>query len=167
MDTIDLLTFSVQNFVFGVWTQQVEELLKAESRSDSAQAGGEYTILYRQRDLRVIDLSKYLKVRISPRDQQTADRLFEPQSNGKSSRERMGNLSEDSFFSSKILVIKHQEHKYLGIHVENVKHIVTTTFDHIYALPKIMERQKQIAGLWGIAMLHEEVALLIDLTQLA
>ena len=167
MDTIDLLTFSVQNLVFGVWTQQVEELLKAERRSDSAESDEEYTILYRQRYLRVIDFSKYLKLRASRQEQQRADWTIKPQSDAKSSLEHTGNLADDSVVSSKILVIKNQEHEYIGIHVENVKHILTTTFEHIYALPKIMERQKQIAGLWGIALFHEEVVLLIDLAQLA
>ncbi|GAK60050.1 hypothetical protein U27_07037 [Candidatus Vecturithrix granuli] len=167
MDTIDLLIFSVQNLVFGVWAQQVEELLKAENRLDLAEADKEYTIPYRQRDLRVIDFSKYLKLRTPRRELQKADSAFEPQSNAKSPFECTCNLSDDSFFSSKILVIKNRKHEYMGIHVENVKHIVTMTFDHIYALPKIMEQQKQIAELWGIAFFHEEVVLLIDLTQLA
>lgn len=167
MDTIDLLTFSAQNLVFGVWAQQVEELLKAEHRSDSAEADEEYTILYGQRTLRVIDFSKYLKLCASRQAQQRADGAITPQSDAKSSLERSDNLADDPVVSSKILVIKNQEHEYIGIHVENVKHIVTTTFKYIYALPKIMERQKQIAGLWGIARFHEEVILLFDLTQLA
>lgn len=167
MDTIDLLIFSVHNLVFGIWTQQVEELLKAESRSDSAENDEEYTIRYRQQNLRVIDFSKYLKLRGSRQEQQRADWAIKLRSDIKSPPGRSGNLADDSLFSAKILVIKNQEYDYIGIHVENVKHILTTAIDHIYVLPKIMERQKQIAGLWGIALLHEEVVLLIDFTQLA
>lgn len=167
MDTIDLLIFSVHNLVFGIWTQQVEELLKAEGRADSAENDEEYTIRYRQRDLRVIDFSKYLKLHGSRQEQQRADWAIKPQSDIKSPLGRSDNLADDSLFSAKILVIKNQEHDYIGIHVENVKHILTTPIDHIYVLPKILERQKQIAGLCGIALLHEKIVLLIDLAQLA
>lgn len=165
MDVIDLLIFSAGNLVFGAWAQQIEELLKAERPEMPAEAAEEYITFYRQRELRVVNLAKRLKLGEANEQQQRTDTVFTPQPNVTYSLEHPCHRPETSGISAKILVIKRQECEYTGIQVESVQQLVTTTLHQIYALPKILEKQKQIAGLCGLVFLHGKVVVLLDLTQ--
>lgn len=145
--TIDILLFSSQNLLFGVYAGHIEELLTEENRGNSEADKYDDTIRYRQQKLHVIDFSLYLA--------QT-----QPQSDWSGS-----SLPDDSFSSPKILVIRQQEKDSIGIRVEHVLKFLTIRLDQIQSLPTIMQKRKYLPGLWGCVFLEERLVLLIDLTQ--
>jgi chemotaxis signal transduction protein len=127
-----------------------------ESWPVTEETGSEYTISYKNQELRVIDFSKRLKL-----DEKQVNNLYLTSSSDRVERDPIA-----SELSSKILIIKHQYEGYIGVRIANPKKLITVSIDQIYALPVIMQKNKRIQGLWGIALVDDTPVILIDLERL-
>ena len=157
---MNLLLFSAHSLSFGVYAEQVEALLKADTiPPGSEKADSACTISYKGRDIRVIDFSYHLGLTGTSGSYGDGPRLPE---DGLAKRQE-----EDSAFvsSSKVLIVRHRKKGYIGIHVENPKKLLTISINQIHALPMIIEKNKHIESLWGIALIDERPVMLIDLEQ--
>lgn len=145
---IHLLVFSVQHVFFGVWAEQVEELLESPMVNKQEEVSPESTISYKGQDIRVINFSNQVDTRRSnvvPKYRKYVD----------------------SYISSpKILIIKRRDEGYLGICVDNLEDLATISIEQVHSLPMIMQNVRRIQGLWGIALVKERPVMLIDLAQL-
>lgn len=164
--SINLLLFSVQNIIFGVHADQVEELLKAESCSVAEKDSCEYTISYKNQELRVLNFSEKLQLDKRPKSEHNMATSQEDNSESFMFSDPLTFPSSIHTTSPKILVIKHQHEGYIGFHIKGLRKLITISLDQIHALPFIMQRKKQIQGLWGIALLDEGLVILINLEQL-
>jgi len=148
---INLLLFSAKTLSFGVYAEQVEELLEAKIFSEPEETGSESTIPYKGQDIRVTDLSGRLE-------------LEERQKITMSAGHRREDFSPLS--SPRILIIKCQNGGYVGVRVENLNKLLTISIDQVHALPIIMQKKKRIQAIWGIALVDNQPIILIDLEQL-
>ena len=157
---VNLLLFSAYNLSFGVYAEQVEELLEDRTPEEWEEGNTEYTILYKGQDIRVTDFSTWIKKERGTRNEES----LELQGSGLVPEPR----EHDDFYipSPKILIIKHQDEGYSGVRIDDLEDLTTVSIKHIYSLPVIMQKTKRIQGLWGIALVKSRPVILIDLTQL-
>lgn len=157
---VNLLLFSVQNLLFGVCAEQVEELLKDRVPEEQEERDTESIILYKGQNIRIIDFSTWIKQERGTRNEE----FFELQETNivPNSREY------DDFYipSPKTLIIKHRAEGYVGVRIDYLDDLATVSIKHIHSLPIIMQKTKRIQGLWGIALVKSRPAILIDLSQL-
>lgn len=157
--TIDVLLFSSQGLIFGVYTEQIEEVLTGKHRMNSGVSTENDMIHYRQQKLYVIDFSLYLDQK-RRHDSPPGAEKTDP-------NHPVITAAVDSSLTSKILVVKLPQHEYMGIHVENVVKILSMPLDQIRTLPAIMETHNSIPGLWGLTFVDQRLVTLLDLTRLA
>jgi chemotaxis signal transduction protein len=145
---------------FGVYAEQIEELLEDRVLSESEEASTEYTLLYKGQDIRVINFSKWIEKEQGIRN----EKHFEPHFSCLIPETRE---FEDIYdFSSKILIVKHRNEQYIGVRVDDLKDLATVSIKQVHSLPLIMQKTKRIQGLWGIALVKNRPIILIDLAQL-
>lgn len=157
---VTLLLFSVRNLSFGVCAEQVEELLDDKILEEQEERNTENTILYKGQNIRVIDFSTWIE---QERGTGNEDPL---------ELQRAGLVPDfrepDDFYipSPKILIIKHRDEGYIGVRIDDLEDLATVSIEHLRSLPVIMQKTKRIQGLWGLALIKQRPAILIDLTQL-
>jgi chemotaxis signal transduction protein len=160
MKHVNLLLFSSHNLSFGVCAEQVEELFEDRTPEEREEGNIENTILYKGRDIRVINFSTWIEKEQGTKDEEA----YEIQESG-----FVPELREyDDFYipSPRILIIKHQDKGYIGVRIDDLEDLVRVSIKYIHSLPVLMQKTKKIQGLWGIGLVKSRPVILIDLTQL-
>ncbi len=147
---VHLLLFSEQGLSFGVYAEQVKELLKTDSR----------TVAYKGRDLRVIQLSRRLKLQETLEKNREFLHCQEPEKEtGTVGRDGVAELEP----SSRILVVRHDDEGDVGVHVECLEQLSLVPLTQIFRLPPVMETKKQFQSVWGLALIDDRPVVLVDL----
>lgn len=142
---IHLVVFSLQELLFGIYAEQVEELLDQEEFQTPEIIEPEYSLSYQGQDIRVIDFSMWLRLRNKKKSVQEG---------------------KHSFSSSRILIIKQRYNGYMGVRIEQLEGLVSVALHQIHALPVLMQKTRCIEGLWGIAVVGDHSVILLDPTRL-
>jgi chemotaxis signal transduction protein len=155
--SVTLLLFSVHNLSFGVYAEQVEELLEDKVLREQNETDTDYTIPYKGRNIRVIHFSKWIE-----REQKLSP-TFGPRILNHVPDHRECHDTHPP--SPKILIIKHQNEGYIGVRIDTPEDLVTVSVNQIHSLPIMIQKTKRIQGLWGIALVNKRPVILIDLAQ--
>jgi chemotaxis signal transduction protein len=164
---IHLLLFSVHHLLFGIYAEQVEELLEDSVLSKQERTSTEYTIPYKGQHIRVINFSRWIDEEQKASAEKRGTRNEEHCESHRTNVVSEFRKHEDiSISSPKILIIRRQEGGYTGVRIDNLEDLITLSIEQVHSLPMIMQRTKRIQGLWGIALVKDCPVILIDLAQL-
>jgi chemotaxis signal transduction protein len=156
---VHLLLFSEQGVSFGAHADQVKELLNVNSSAMADSAESEHYAPYKGQDLRVLRLSRRLKLQETLKKNR---RFLFPQNEGE---ETLGRAKDAASPESpaRILVIQHSKEGEIGILVECLKQLREVPLKRIFRLPPLLEKKQLFQFVWGLTLIDEQPAVLIDL----
>ena len=158
---VHLLLFSERELSFGVYAEQVKELLKTEPRSPKEYNDSGWTVPYKGRELQVTCLSSRLKLWGA---MESSREFLYRQDLGLGEEAVAAEQEDDTGLgpSARILVVRHCQEGEIGIYVECLKQLSLVPLSRIFRLPFVMERKRLTQSVWGLALIDERPVVLID-----
>jgi chemotaxis signal transduction protein len=146
---VPFVVFFSHSIPFGVYAEQVEELLDGKSLCIQQELEQRYTLPYRGDDIRLINFSTWLESKVGNQKIQIEEGSSLP-------------LVD----SRKILIIRSQQKRYIGIGIHCPEELIALSLSQIHTLPVLMQKVRLIKAIWGIALVENRPIILIDLSQI-
>lgn len=161
---ITLLLFSIDAMKFGVYTGQIQEILDmADTVRLSSGERDIFTVSYQEHTIRILDFAEYLRHMEQPSH---VIPPHQPQGSSVPSSPSSSFSQENTLHLKKVLLIKQPNTRYGGVSITNPETLQPISMDHIHALPVLMERNRHMQSIWGIALIDNCTVTLINLEQL-
>ena len=159
---VHLLLFSDLGIFFGVYAEQVKELLKTDSLFEGEYVGPGRSIPYKGEELQIIRFSRRLKLHEALEENHKF--LYRQDLKTKEETEALSQTGADGLEPpSRILVVRHYEEGDIGVHVDCLEQLRAVRLGRIFRLPFMMEKKKLFQAVWGLALIDERPVVLVDL----
>ncbi len=159
---LTLLIFRVDNIRFGVWAEHVEEIREEPPREGGRPGDAADVMVYNGQTIEVIDLARQLTNECAPQESLIYSKIPHLQA----AAEPPDQAAPSDMAAPKILIMQAHPQQWLGVRIKNPEALVTVSLRQIHALPELMRRISRNKTVWGIALLHDEPAILVNPAQL-
>jgi chemotaxis signal transduction protein len=146
---VHFVVFSSHHIPFGVYAEQVEELLDGKTLCIQERLEQRDMLPYRGDDIRLIDFSTWLASKVDKQKIRAEERAPSPPVD-----------------SRNILIIYSQQKGYIGIGIHYPEELIALSISQIHTLPVLMQKVGLIKAIWGIALVEDRPIVLIDLLQI-